>query len=121
MAEMVINNISTPDGASSPSIKRGSYKPNPENPRRIIMFDGVCNVCDGFVQFVFPRDVEKRFSFQALQTEKGKEILDYYGIPCDMSTIILVDEADDKYYTKSTAVLNILFFLKNDSSVLRVL
>ncbi|KAN0027760.1 hypothetical protein ACTFIV_009584 [Dictyostelium citrinum] len=107
-----INISSKADGASSPLIKRGSYKPNSENPRRIIMFDGVCNVCDGFVQFVFPRDVGKRFSFQALQTEKGKEILDYYGIPCDMSSIILVDEADGKHYTKSTAVLNILFFLK---------
>ncbi|KYQ88880.1 hypothetical protein DLAC_10689 [Tieghemostelium lacteum] len=89
--------------------------PNPYKPsnRCIIMFDGVCNVCDGFVQFVWPRDTEKRFSYQALQTEKGREILAYYGIPADLSTIVLVEEETGLIYTKSTAVLRVMYYLKS--------
>ncbi|EFA81837.1 putative alpha-N-acetylgalactosaminidase [Heterostelium album PN500] len=89
-----------------------TYRPS-DPPRSIIMFDGVCNVCDGFVQFVYPRDTKKRFSYQALQTAKGIEILNYYGIPADLSTIVLIEEETGKHYTKSTAVLRILYYLQN--------
>ncbi|KAF2072434.1 hypothetical protein CYY_006246 [Polysphondylium violaceum] len=96
----MLNNV---DGASI--VKRNSYKPSN---RSIILFDGVCNVCDGFVQFVLPRDINKKFYFQALQTEKGKEIQEYYGIKTDLSTVVLVEEETNSYCTKSTAILRVL-------------
>jgi predicted DCC family thiol-disulfide oxidoreductase YuxK len=81
-------------------------------PRMIILFDGVCNVCHTFVSFIYPRDVEKRFYFQAMQSKKGREILASWGIPNNLNTVVLVDEANNKYYTKSTAIFNILKDLK---------
>jgi len=77
-------------------------------PRMIILFDGVCNVCHSFVSFIYPRDLEKRFYFQAMQSKKGREILASWGIPHNLNTVVLVDEANNKYYTKSTAIFNIL-------------
>ncbi|EGC36357.1 hypothetical protein DICPUDRAFT_151187 [Dictyostelium purpureum] len=105
------SSIEQPDGASVIP-KRNTYKPDLQNPKKIILFDGICNICDGFVQFVFPRDSEKVFSYQALQTEKGKEIIEYYGLPNDLSTVILVDEATGNFLTKSTAILTVCYYLK---------
>lgn len=81
-------------------------------PRMIILFDGVCNVCHTFVSFIYPRDVEKRFYFQAMQSKKGREILASYGIPHNLNTVILLDEQNHTYCTKSTAIFNILKDLK---------
>eukprot|EP01133_Synstelium_polycarpum_P014381 gene14381-16969_t len=92
-------------------VPKPTYKPS-SPPKCIILFDGVCNICDGFVHFVFPRDPEKRFSYQALQTVKGIEILNYYGIPQDLSTVVLIEEETGNYYTKSTAVLRIMYYLQ---------
>eukprot|EP01111_Echinosteliopsis_oligospora_P008357 TRINITY_DN2394_c0_g1_i1.p1 TRINITY_DN2394_c0_g1~~TRINITY_DN2394_c0_g1_i1.p1 ORF type:complete len:178 (+),score=44.69 TRINITY_DN2394_c0_g1_i1:89-622(+) len=86
--------------------------------RRIIMFDGVCNVCHFFVNFVFPRDVNKQFHFQALQTKKGREICEQWGVPQDLSTVVLVDEFEGRYYTKSTAIFRILSGLSGGWSYL---
>jgi len=104
------------DGASM--IKKNSYRPSN---RSIILFDGVCNICDGFVQFVFPRDVNKRFYFQALQTEKGREIQEYYGIVADLSTVILIEEETNTYSCKSTAILKVLEHLNYPYSALSYL
>ncbi|GAM21999.1 hypothetical protein SAMD00019534_051740, partial [Acytostelium subglobosum LB1] len=93
------------------AVTKPSYRPS-SPPKSIVMFDGVCNVCDGFVHFVYPRDTQKRFTFQALQTIKGREILQYYGIPEDLSTIVLIEEESNTYFTKSTAVLRIMYYLQ---------
>jgi predicted DCC family thiol-disulfide oxidoreductase YuxK len=72
----------------------------------IILFDGVCNLCNGFVQFVIRRDERKCFIFGALQSEKAKEILSHFNLPKEnFKTIILIE--DDKVFTQSTAVLKI--------------
>ena len=41
----------------------------------IILFDGVCNLCNGFVNFLIPRDEENRFQFGSLQSDKVKELM----------------------------------------------
>ncbi|GAM25030.1 hypothetical protein SAMD00019534_082050 [Acytostelium subglobosum LB1] len=88
-----------------------SYSPA-SPPRSILLFDGVCNFCEGVVQFISQRDTERRFHFQALQTEKGHEILDYYHLPKDLSTVVLIEEETGTYYLKSTAILRVLYYLK---------
>lgn len=84
----------------------------------ILLFDGVCNFCDGAVNFVIARDSANYFKFAPLQSDTGRKLADkfhlkYEGnvekIPSDGSipidSIILIE--DDKAYTHSTAALRI--------------
>ena len=76
----------------------------------IILFDGVCNLCSGFVQFVVPRDPEGQFRFASLQSEVGKELLAEHGLPTDELESIVLIEGDD-CYVKSGAVIRIATLL----------
>jgi predicted DCC family thiol-disulfide oxidoreductase YuxK len=72
----------------------------------IVLFDGVCNLCAGFVQFVVPRDDEGVFHFASLQSDVGQRLLDEHGLgDHDLDSIVLI-EGDD-VYIKSAAVLRI--------------
>ena len=46
----------------------------------IILFDGVCNLCSGFMQFVYKRDAKGIFKFAWLQDDHSKEILTWLNI-----------------------------------------
>jgi predicted DCC family thiol-disulfide oxidoreductase YuxK len=73
-----------------------------------ILFDGVCNLCNGFVQFVIRHDSSGRFRFAALQSESGQALLAAHGVTPAAEgpeTVMLV--ADGQVYTHSTAVLHI--------------
>ncbi|MGB0863499.1 MAG: thiol-disulfide oxidoreductase DCC family protein [Saprospiraceae bacterium] len=73
----------------------------------VILFDGVCNLCNGFVQFTIERDKDQYFKFASLQSEVAKEILKPFGLDNQtLSTVILVENG--KCYTKSTAGLRIM-------------
>ncbi len=77
----------------------------PESP--IILFDGVCNLCDGFVQFVIRHDATGQFRFTSLQSTTGAEILKKYHIPPgELSSIVL--SVGDSHFTRSDAALQIL-------------
>ena len=75
----------------------------------IVLFDGVCNLCNGFVNFVISRDQKAHFRFGSLQSSAVTQILAAYGgnfISSDaMTTVILLQ--DKKIYTRSEAVLKI--------------
>jgi len=72
-----------------------------------ILFDGVCNLCDGFVQFVIERDNEDEFRFAPLQSDVGQEILNQVGCQQDtLDSIVLVEGTE--HYTESSAVLRIV-------------
>lgn len=71
----------------------------------IVLFDGVCNFCNGSVNFIIRNDPEKRFRFAALQSEAGQELRAKYGIGEDVDSIVLIEEG--KAYTHSTAGLRI--------------
>ena len=47
----------------------------------IILFDGVCNLCNGFVQFVIARDKKNKFKFGSIQSEGAKKILEPFNFP----------------------------------------
>ena len=73
----------------------------------VILFDGVCNLCNGLVNFVIPRDPKAKFRFAALQWESGQKLLNKFHLPTDdFNTFILVE--GDPYYKKSTAALRVL-------------
>lgn len=73
----------------------------------IILFDGVCNLCNGFVNFVIPRDRQAKFRFGSLQSSAGQELLKAHSYKSEsMTTVILLE--NNQLYTESTAVLKIL-------------
>jgi len=73
---------------------------------QIILFDGVCNLCNGSVQFVIQRDPEGRFNFAALQSDAAKQLLKDYQLPVsDLYSIILIKKG--KVYQRSSAALEI--------------
>ena len=78
--------------------------------KSIILFDGVCNLCNGFVRFVIERDPKKKFKFGSLQSKKGKVLLRKHKLPLEMKTIVLIE--GKKAYTESGAVLRICKSLK---------
>ena len=76
-----------------------------QNP--VILFDGVCNLCNRSVQFIINRDPSGIFRFAPLQSETGKNLLSKFDLPNDkFDSIILVE--NNEYYLRSTAALKIL-------------
>jgi predicted DCC family thiol-disulfide oxidoreductase YuxK len=72
----------------------------------VILFDGVCNLCNGFVQFVIKRDNVAYFSFAALQSDYAQQKLDADLVDKNLSSVILMENGI--VYTQSTAALRIL-------------
>ncbi len=71
----------------------------------IVLFDGVCNVCNGAVNFIIDRDPVSRFKFASLQSDAGQALCARHGLSSDVGTIVLVER--DRAFTESTAVLRI--------------
>jgi len=77
----------------------------------VILFDGVCNLCTGSVQFILKRDKEKRFLFTSLQSNYGQELLKRYDLPADTFNSFILYQ-DGKVLTRSTAALEMFQQLK---------
>lgn len=74
---------------------------------KIILFDGVCNLCNSSVNFIIDRDKKNIFKFAALQSETGQKFLNKFGMDQnDFDSVVLVDE--NKFYSKSSAALKIV-------------
>ena len=72
----------------------------------IILFDGLCNLCDGAVKFVIKYDIEKNFLFTSLQSDMGQKLLKQYSLPLEnFNSFTLIQ--DNKVYTRSTAALKV--------------
>ena len=56
----------------------------------VILFDGVCNLCNGTVDFLLKRDRKKQFRFASLQSETGEFLRYQYQIPDDFDSVILI-------------------------------
>jgi len=84
----------------------------------LILFDGVCNLCDGFVQFVIRHDKNKVYTFGSLQSAKAQVILSQHKVEANLSSVILVNNG--RVYTESGAALNIIKKLNFPISLLYV-
>lgn len=72
----------------------------------IILFDGVCNFCNGAVNFIIERDKAAYFKFAPLQSEVAEKLLAENGInKIDTDSVVLIE--DGKVYTYSTAALRV--------------
>lgn len=78
-----------------------------ENGKKIILFDGVCNLCNGSVQFVIKRDKKDRFRYAALQSEVGQQLVQERHIDTKEVDSIILIEPGVAYFTKSDAALEI--------------
>lgn len=74
--------------------------------KSIILFDGVCNLCNASVNFVIKHDKKVQFLLASFQSDAAKEILLQFNLKTlNIDTVILVE--NNKIYDKSTAALKI--------------
>lgn len=99
----------------------GQSKPPDSLPSSaVILFDGVCNLCNGFVNFVVDHDPEGYFTVGSLQSETAKAYLEEFEAdPNTLDTIVLIENG--QLYTRSTAALRIFRHLTAPWPLLYVL
>lgn len=71
----------------------------------IILFDGICNLCNGTVRFILKKDRKKQFRFVALQSDEGKNLINEYSISSETDSVILIQ--NNNYFTESEAAIEI--------------
>jgi predicted DCC family thiol-disulfide oxidoreductase YuxK len=82
-------------------------KPKMDSDKKIILFDGVCNLCNRSVQFITKRDKNDEFRFATLQGEIGQQLINKHNIDISKVDSIILIEPGVAYYVKSTAALKI--------------
>jgi predicted DCC family thiol-disulfide oxidoreductase YuxK len=74
--------------------------------KSVILFDGVCNLCNASIDFTLKRDKKNQFLVGALQEEAGKTLLSKFEVnPEYLDSLVLIE--DEKAYFRSTAALKI--------------
>ena len=74
---------------------------------RVIVFDGVCNWCNFWVDFTMSRDPSGKFKFGLLQSDQARQIMNALGLSLDdFGTFFLLEQGE--VYQKSTAALRVL-------------
>lgn len=94
----------------------------PGTPNLIVFFDGVCNLCNGFVNFVIQNETAGKIHFAAIQSETAKRYLTVDERQT-LSSIIVVETDTNKHLTESSAVFKVIRLMRfpwNLFSVLRI-
>ncbi|MED3498253.1 thiol-disulfide oxidoreductase DCC family protein [Brevibacillus agri] len=77
-----------------------------QHPDYLLLFDGVCHLCNSAVQFILKRDPSGSIHFASLQSEKAQQILSRYSYAeSGLSSVVLI--AHGRLYTKSDAILRV--------------
>lgn len=85
--------------------------------KSVILFDGVCGLCNSSVNYIIDHDYKNIFMFVPLQSDTAKKLLEPHGISnTTLNSIILIEK--NKLYQKSDAVLRIVKHLKGISRML---
>lgn len=75
--------------------------------KKIILFDGECNLCDRSVQLLLKNDPNDKFRFVSLQSDIGRQIQQQYGIDSSkMNSVILIDNYTE-YKSKTSAIFSV--------------
>lgn len=77
--------------------------------RPILLFDGECNLCNHWVDFMLKKETKKWFLFCSLQSKTGQEIVRQFQLPSEIDSVIVIRE--EKAYLHSDAVLQALLVL----------
>lgn len=91
----------------------------PEN-KKIVLFDGVCNLCNGAVQKIICNDHNDVFRFASIQSDIGTKIIDHLRIDISKTDSIILYEPTIAYYIKSEAALKITREFKGFWKLLQV-
>jgi predicted DCC family thiol-disulfide oxidoreductase YuxK len=86
--------------------------------KKIILFDGVCNLCNNAINFIIDRDKKDVFRFASLQSEIGKKLTEERGIDTEEIDSMILIEPGKVYYIKSSAALHITKNLKGGYQLL---
>lgn len=79
-----------------------------QNP--IVLFDGVCNLCEGSVKFLIQKDKKDILRFASLQSEAGQKLLKKFNLPTQKyDSFVLI--ANEKIYLRSSAALKVCSYL----------
>ena len=78
-----------------------------EHNKQLILFDGVCNLCNSSVQYVIKRDKKDRFRYAALQSEIGQDIIEKFHIDTSKTDSIILYSNEKGISYKSTVALKI--------------
>ncbi|MEP3210104.1 MAG: DCC1-like thiol-disulfide oxidoreductase family protein [Maribacter sp.] len=89
--------------------------------KKIILFDGVCNLCNGFVQFIIKRDVNDVFRYASLQSEIGQQLVSERNMNTSKIDSVVLIEPRVAYYIKSDAALQIGRHIKGYRTVSKAL
>ena len=77
------------------------------NKQNIIIYDGICNLCNGVVNWIFQNAPKNKFVFVPFQSKKGQKLLVKNNFPTNrLDTVILLE--GENIYTKSTGFLKII-------------
>jgi predicted DCC family thiol-disulfide oxidoreductase YuxK len=79
---------------------------NKERGYDIILFDGICNLCNSSVNFIIRHDKGNKFKFAALQSDIGNELVEKFSIDSKKTDSIILIK-NEKYFIKSSAALRI--------------
>lgn len=73
----------------------------------VVLFDAVCKLCSGWSRFLIRHDARHAFKLATVQSEEGKAILRWCGLPTDeYDTLVLVE--GNRFYVRSAAVIRVL-------------
>jgi predicted DCC family thiol-disulfide oxidoreductase YuxK len=86
--------------------------------KHLILFDGVCNLCNGAVRFIIKRDKESLFQFASLQSAYAKKVLNNYELQSFPNSVVLIKNED--IFIKSAAAFEILKNLTKPWKVLLI-
>lgn len=79
-------------------------------PQPILLFDGECNLCNRWVQFVLRHERHSEIRFASLQSEVGGRLLRLHNIPDNqLDTVVFIEHS--RAYVRSTAVLRVMRYL----------
>lgn len=79
---------------------------DPPTEQPVLLFDGVCNLCNTTIQFIIPRDPEGLIRFAPLQSAPGKALLSGHGLdPGALDSVVLIE--DGQVYRRSAAVIRV--------------
>ncbi|MBT3239616.1 MAG: DUF393 domain-containing protein [Chloroflexi bacterium] len=85
----------------------------------LVLFDGVCNLCNATVVFLLRWEAQPVLKFANLQSDFGKKVLERYSLSSEaMDTVILVE--DGQIYTRSKAAIKLLDYLKFPWQILKI-
>ncbi|SDE29903.1 Predicted thiol-disulfide oxidoreductase YuxK, DCC family [Pricia antarctica] len=88
-------------------VSKSENSPSIELNKKLVLFDGVCNLCNGAIQFMIKHDKEDTFLYAALQSDIGKKLIAERNIDTEKVDSILLIEPGVAYYDKSDAALQI--------------